>query len=122
MKGIIMLKMFLVLLPIVFFAGGCNNKNPVSNETERASDVALNLSGMGVSDITFLAGSTGLMYLDLSPNAFTDINPLSSLTKLVYLNIVVDSLFAFPGRYCINEDSLFFWDGVEGDEFVYKKQ
>jgi hypothetical protein len=47
----------------------------------------LNLRGHAVSDLTPLAGLTGLQALDVSSNKISDVTPLAGLTKLVALDI-----------------------------------
>ncbi len=52
-----------------------------------ASFTELDLSGRGITDISFIADAVNLERLDLSDNDITDINVLLSLKKLKYLNI-----------------------------------
>ncbi|MBQ9544674.1 MAG: leucine-rich repeat domain-containing protein [Clostridia bacterium] len=47
----------------------------------------LDLSGKGLSDISFLSAAINLTELDLGDNEITDVSPLAKLTKLARLNL-----------------------------------
>ena len=57
-----------------------------------ASIASLTIKSRGLSDLTDLAGMTGLVYLDLRDNAIADLTPLQSLPRLEELYLSDNSL------------------------------